>query len=260
MSYETILVEVTDGVATVTFNRPDRMNSFNRTMAHEFRALWNAVRDDPEVRVIVLRAPPGKAFSTGADVKEGWRAPGERAQPFNMDDPGEWLGPKSNKVWKPLIIAVSGMAAGGAFYWLNEADIIICSEEATFFDPHVTFGMVSAVEPVGAMGRISLGQIQRMVLLGNDERISAPTALQIGLVTEVTPLDELWSRAAELAGLIAAKHPVAIQGTVRAIWESLGLPRSIAVANALKYTQLGNPISTAEVKRSDMKTPPWRLR
>ncbi len=260
MAYETIIVEVNEGVATVTLNRPDRMNSFNRTMAQEFRRLWSELREDPEVRVIVLRAPPGKAFSTGVDVKEGWRAPGARSQPFEMDDPGEWLGPKSNKVWKPLVLAVSGMLAGGAFYWLNEADIVICSEEATFFDPHVTFGMVAAVEPTGLMGRINLGQIQRMALLGNDERISSASALQMGLVTEVTRLDALWDRAAELAGLIAAKHPIAIQGTVRAIWEALGQPRAIAVANALKYTQLGNPISTAEVSRAGVKTPPWTLR
>ena len=99
-----------------------------------------------------------------------------------------------------------------------------------------------------------------MALLGNDERISSASALQMGLVTEVTKLDDLWSRAAELAGLIAAKHPIAIQGTVRAIWEALGQPRALAVANALKYTQLGNPISTAEVSRAGIKTPPWKLR
>jgi enoyl-CoA hydratase/carnithine racemase len=260
MTYETIIVDIADGVATVTLNRPQAMNSFNRPMAEEFRTLWNSVREDPAVRAIVLRAAPGRAFCTGVDVKEGWRAPDARSMPFDMDDPGEWLGPKSNKVWKPLIIAVSGMAAGGGFYFLNEADIIICSEDATFFDPHVTFGMVAAVEPVGALARLPLSQVQRMSLLGNHERISAETALRINLVTEVTKLEDLWTRAAELAALIADKHPVAIQGTVRAIWEALGEPRAAAVANSLKYTQIGNPISTAAVVRSTMKTPPWRLR
>jgi len=120
--------------------------------------------------------------------------------------------------------------------------------------------MVSAVEPVGAMARIPLSEIQRMVLLGNHERISAQKALRISLVTEITSSDDLWARAAELAGLIADKHPVAIQGTVRAIWESQGVPRTIAVANALKYTQIGNPISTAAIDRSSMTTPDWSLR
>ncbi len=260
MSFETILVEFCEGVTTVTLNRPDRMNSFNRTMTQDFRRLWLSLREDDAVRAVILRACPGRAFCTGVDVKEGWRATDEGQMPFDMDDPGEWLGPKSNKVWKPIIVAVSGMAAGGAFYFLNEADIIICSEDATFFDPHVTFGMVAAVEPIGAMARMPLSQIQRMVLLGNDERIGAETALKINLVTEITSIEALWSRAAELAALIAQKHPVAIQGTVRAIWEAQGLPRSIAVANALKYTQIGNPIGTRDVDRSKMKTPSWRLR
>lgn len=260
MTYETILLDIADGIATVTLNRPRQMNSFNRAMAQDFRTLWNAVREDEAVRVVVLRAAPGRAFSTGVDVKEGWRAPDERAAPFDMDDPGEWLGPKSNKVWKPLVVAVHGMAAGGAFYWLNEADLILCSQDATFFDPHVSFGMVSAVEPVGALARMPLSQIQRMVLLGNHERIGAASALAMNLVTEVTTNEALWPRAAELAALIADKHPVAVQGSVRAIWEALGEPRQAAVANSLKYTQIGNPISTAEVDRSTMKTPTWQLR
>ena len=260
MTYETILVNIADHVCTVTLNRPQRMNSFNHTMARELRRMWEAVRDDPAVRVIVLRAAPGPAFCSGVDVKEGWRVPGEHERPFEMDDPGEWLGPKSNKVWKPVIVAVSGIAAGGAFYLLNEADIIICSEEATFFDPHVTFGMVAAAEPIGAIARMPLAQVQRMALLGSHERISAETAFRINLVTEVTTLEGLWPRAAELAGLITDKHPVAIQGTVRAIWESLGIPRPFALGNALKYTQVGNPIGIAATDRSKTKTPEWRLR
>jgi len=99
-----------------------------------------------------------------------------------------------------------------------------------------------------------------MVLLGNEERISAQTALRISLVTEVLPLEDLWPRADQLARIVAAKHPVAVQGTVRALWEAEGMPRALAVANALKYTQIGNPISTAEIDRSTMKTPEWRLR
>jgi enoyl-CoA hydratase/carnithine racemase len=75
---------------------------------------------------VLLRAAEGKAFCTGVDVRDGWRAPGAEPAPFDYDDPGDWLGPKSNRVWKPLVVAVHGMAAGGAFYWLNEADIVIC--------------------------------------------------------------------------------------------------------------------------------------
>jgi len=261
MSYETILVEVADYVATVTLNRPERMNSFNHAMARDFRNLWAAVREDPAVRVIVLRAAPGRAFCSGMDVQEDWakdRSYYDR-MPFEAEDPGEWLGPKANKVFKPLVVAAHGIVADGAFHWLNEADLIICSEDATFFDPHVTFGLVASVEPVGLLARIPLAWIQRMTLMGNDERISAATALRINLVTEVTTWEALWPRAAELAAGIAAKHPVAIQGSVRAIWEGLSLPREVAVRNALKYTQIGNRIATADVKRSEQPKAKWRL-
>src|SRR3546814_18104972 len=127
------------------------------------------------------------------------------------------------------------MCAGGAFYFLNEADIIICSEESTFFDPHVNFGMVSACEPVGAMARMPLSEVQRMVLLGNHERISAETALRISLVTEVLPADQLWERARHLAALIAEKHPVAIEGSVRAMWEAMKYGRAACREREVQY-------------------------
>lgn len=242
--YSTLIVEVSDGIATVTLDRPEKLNAFNHAMVREFRALWESLRTDDAVRVVVLRAAPGRAFCTGVDVKEGWRGPATGGTPYDQDDPGEWLGPKSNRVWKPLIVAVHGMAAGGAFYWLNEADIVICSEDATFFDPHLKFGKISAVEPIGAMGRIPLQEITRMVLLADSERITAQTALRISLVTEVVPLERLWARARELALMVAARHPVAVQGSVRAIWEAQGMPRPQALANALRYIQVGKPIAT----------------
>jgi enoyl-CoA hydratase/carnithine racemase len=259
LNYSTLLVAVAEGIATITLNRPERLNCFNRTMVLEFRDLWTKLRADPEVRVLILRAAAGRAFCSGVDVKEGWRAPGEDQTPFDQDDPGEWLGPKSNKVWKPFIVAVHGMAAGGAFYWLNEADIVICSEDATFFDPHLKFGKISAVEPIGAMGRIPMQEITRMVLLADAERLSAQTALRISLVTEVTTADALWPRANELAAMIAKRHPIAVQGSIRAIWEAQSLPRAQALTNALRYIQVGKPLAS-ELAPSDLKDKGWTIR
>ncbi len=88
-------------------------------------------------------------------------------------------------------MAVHGMAAGGAFYWLNEADIVVCSADATFFDPHLKLGKLSSVEPIGALGRIPYQEISRMVLMADEERISAETALRISLVTEITTEDDM---------------------------------------------------------------------
>jgi enoyl-CoA hydratase/carnithine racemase len=247
--WETILVEHTDHVATVTINRPAAMNSFDKVMIAEFASLWRAFAEDDDVHAVVLRAAPGRAFSTGVDVKT-IAEPGGAILHDNVwtaEDPGDLLGPKANRCWKPVVCAVHGMAAGGAFYWLNEADILICSEDASFFDPHVTYGMTAALEPIGATYRMPLGDVLRMVLLGNDERISAATALRIGLVSEVVALETLWTRADELARMIAAKPPAATQGSVRAIWESLDLPRSTALRLGLKYCQIGNPVGEAQI-------------
>jgi enoyl-CoA hydratase/carnithine racemase len=259
MSYQTILLErAPSGVATLTLNRPAQMNSFTVQMGHEIRSAWIALRDDEDVRSIVLRGAEGRAFCTGVDVSEMWPQPVHR--PFDYEDPGEFLGPKSNQLWKPVIAAVHGLAAGGAFYFLNECDIVICSEDAQFFDPHVTFGLVSAVEPVGALRLMPHQEVMRMALMGNDERITAQTALRISLVTEVVARDKLWARADELAANLAGKPPNAVQGTVKAVWEAHDLPYTAAVRGAAKYTQLGNVTIDGKVQRTSPPKTKWTPR
>ena len=252
MTYETILVEIANHVATITINRPDAMNSFTKKMCDEFEHLWKVIGINDDVHCCVLRAAPGRAFSTGADVKlkDGEEKLVDLDNIWHCEDPGRYLGPKSMNCWKPVITAVHGMAAGGAFYWLNESDIVICSDDATFFDPHVTYGMTSALEPIGMTYKMPLQDVLRMILLGNDERISAETAKQIGIVSEVVPLDQLWDRAAALAAIVAAKPPAATAGSIKAIWQSLDLPRSVALANGLKYCQIGNPVGVPQVDRT----------
>ncbi len=249
MNYETILYAVTaDHVATITINRPGALNSFTAAMRREFEDVWRRVREDKQVHAVVLRAADGRAFSTGADVKA---AVSENVlgsdQVLNQTDPGDSLGPRANRVWKPVIAAVHGLCCGGAFYWINECDIVICSDDAQFFDPHVSYGMVCAVEPIGLSYRIGLQEALRIALLGNDERVSAATALRIGLVSEVLTKEALWPRAHELAAMIATKPPTAVQGSVKAIWESLELPRSAALAHGFKSCLIGNPVAATEL-------------
>jgi enoyl-CoA hydratase/carnithine racemase len=251
MDFETIIVEKANHIATVTINRPDALNTFTRRMLEEFSYLWKEISEDDAIHVVVLRAAKGRAFSAGSDVRQSKTPEGQllHPNPWTARDPGECLGPKHNRCWKPVVCAVHGLAGGGAFYWINEADIVICSEDAAFFDPHVSYGLTAALEPIGARYRMPLGDVLRMTLLGNDERISAQTALRIGLVTEVVENDGLWDRAHDLAEKIAAKPPAAIQGSVRAIWESLDLPRQIALQGGLKFCQIGNPIGSTQVDR-----------
>ena len=254
VDYQTIVLTKHAHVATVTINRPEALNSFTKRMLEEFAYLWRDLAEDDDVHCVVLRAAKGRAFSTGADVKASQESDGAIMHDniWVAADPGEKLGPKAMKCWKPVVCAVHGLAAGGAMYWIAESDIIICSDDAAFFDPHVTYGMTAALEPILASYRMPLGDVLRMTLLGNDERIGAETALRLGLVTEITTPEALWDRANELAVKIAAKPPAAIQGSVRAIWESLDLPRGMALQTALKYCQLGNPVGTAQVDRWDI--------
>ncbi len=260
--YTTVDVQTDGHVLTVTLDRPHRLNAFDETMCEEFERLWRAIALDDDVRAVVLRAAGDRAFSTGVDVTDPIFQP---PNAWSHRDPGARLGPKANSCWKPVVCAVHGMAAGGAFYWINEADIVICSEEATFFEPHVSYGMTAALEPIGLLSKIPLGDVLRMALLGLDERLSPARALQIGLVTEVLPREQLWPRADQLARSIAAKSPVAVQGTVRAIWEALDLGRRAALERGLHYTILGNYLETGDPLGLDNPNRPpkvddWKLR
>jgi enoyl-CoA hydratase/carnithine racemase len=246
MTFETILLDIDAGshVATITLNRPDQLNAFNRTMCEEMARAWRTVKLDESVHAVVLRAAGDRAFSAGLDIKTPY---GQPESIWNHEDPGELLSPKWQKMWKPVVCAVQGMCTAGAFYFVNESDVVICAEDATFFDSHVSAGLVCALEPIGLMRRIGLGEALRIALMGNDERVSADTALRIGLVSEVVANDQLWNRAHEIAASIAAKPPTATAGTVKAIWESLDKPYRAALEQNLIYTRLGNPLGTAEL-------------
>ncbi len=226
----TVTVAVADGVATVTLDRPDVYNSFNPTMTDEVAAVWQALRHDDDVRAVVLTAAGDKAFCTGID-RDSVEEFG--LDPFTYEDPGKVLGPKSQGLWKPVIAAVNGMACGGAFYFLAEADVILAAEHATFFDPHVTYGMVAAYEPILLLRRMPFGDVLRMAITGAHERVGAETAQRIGLVSEVVPADELQQAAHELAAIVASQPAVAVQATVRTLWAARDLP-------GLQATDLGN--------------------
>lgn len=250
VSYETIKVESADHVTTVTINRPHKLNAANAEMLAEFKEMWGQARDDDDVHVVVLRAAGDRAFSTGLDRVQGFTYPDNI---WNKPDPGMSLSPKTHKCWKPVVCAIHGLCAGGAFYWLNESDVVISADDAEFFDPHVDFGLVAALEPIGLTRRMPIGEVLRLVLVGLEERMSAQRAFQVGLVSELVPKERLWERADEIARRIARKPSVATQGTVKAIWESLDVGRMQALERALAYTIIGNDAGQAEAENL-MKT------
>jgi enoyl-CoA hydratase/carnithine racemase len=220
------------GVATITLDRADRHNAFTAVMCEELAAAWGHVREDREVRAVVLTAAGEQAFCTGIDRDE---VPSDDSgvayafDPFTYVDPGSRLGPRANECWKPVVAAVNGIACGGAFYLLGEVDIIVAADHATFFDPHVTYGMPAVFEPIQMLHRMPFGEVLRMSLLGNHERISAQRALEIGLVTEVTPAAELQAAAHRIAAAIASQPPTAVQATLRTLWMAREVSRGQAI-------------------------------
>jgi enoyl-CoA hydratase/carnithine racemase len=254
--FETITVdEGDDGVAVVTLNRPDVHNAFNAKMQRELKSLWRALRRHDSVRCIVLTGAGEKAFCTGIDRMEQMGDDahpdadivGSGETPFMFNDPGDNIGPKSCDLWKPVIAAVNGMACGGAFYMLGEVEFIVAAEHATFFDPHVTYGMTAAFEPIHMAGITPFTEIMRLSLLGNYERMSAQRAYQVGMVSEVVPGSELQGRARALAAIIASQPKLAIEGTVRAIWSTREMPQREAVRLGYAYVAMGtNQDSIAE--------------
>ena len=264
--FQTITYEVDGAVAWVTLNRPEVHNAFNQRMQRELRSVWRWLRRDDDIRVVVLTAAGDRAFCAGID-RTSVLGPGKELNeaaarnhglgpdpdagpepvhagsgttPFMFDDATEWLGPKANDLWKPVIAAVNGIAAGGAFFMLGEVDIIIAAEHATFFDPHLTFRMAAVYEPLQMMHKMPFGELVRMTLLGNAERMTAARAHEIGLVSEVCPLAELHDRAKWVADTIAQASPNAVQGTLRALWAGRELSRGQAMGLGWAFVELGN--------------------
>ncbi len=262
-----------DGVAVVTLNRPERLNAFNAAMQRELAAVWRALRRHDPVRAVILTGAGDRAFCSGIDRFEqmGDRPDeqpdpdlvGSGSTPFMFNDPGAQIGPKACDLWKPVIAAVNGIACGGAFYMLGEVEFIIAAEHATFFDPHVTYGMTAAFEPMHLAGLMPFAEIMRLSLLGNHERLSARRAHEIGLVSEVVPAAELMDRARWAAGVIAAQPPLAVQGTLRALWTARELGARRALSLAYAFVGLGtSPDSIAEGQAAfeSGRRPEWRLR
>ena len=272
--FETLAYEEgDDGVAVVTLNRPTVHNAFNSLMQRELHTLWRALRRHDPVRCIVLTGAGDKAFCTGIDRMEQMGGVGDEttdpdvvgsgATPFMFNDPGDNIGPKSCDLWKPVIAAVNGMACGGAFYMLGEVEFIVAADHATFFDPHVTYGMTAAFEPIHMAGITPFPEIMRLSLMGNYERMSAQRAHQIGMVSEVVPGTELATRTREIAAIIASQPRLAIEGTVRAIWSTRSMPQREAVRLGYAFVAMGTnqeSISEGQQMFTSGKRVEWTLR
>ncbi|WBB61271.1 enoyl-CoA hydratase/isomerase family protein [Streptomyces sp. WMMC500] len=270
--YETLRYEERGCVAWVTLDRPEVLNSFDTVMMREIHRCWSGLRANDDVNAVVLTAAGDRAFCTGVDRAaaaigddEGPRDIGQQgATPLHFDDPGDWLPPKTaGRLWKPVIAAVNGMACGGAFYLLAEADIIIAAEHATFFDPHTSYGMAAVFEPMMMLQRMPLGEVLRISLMGAHERMTARRAREIGLVQEVVPGADLAATAAVVAEAIASQPARAVQATVRAVWyaQDLGYRQALDVGKTL--VRLGtddDDLAEGQALFASGRRIPWQAR
>ncbi|MGK2865639.1 MAG: enoyl-CoA hydratase/isomerase family protein [Mycobacterium sp.] len=226
--YETIIYEVDGHKATVTMNRPDALNALSPHMITELRAAYQRAEDDDNVWLMIVTAN-GRAFCTGADVKEipsdgkvlnerpylstyeQWEAPQEGTPPFRT-------------MAKPVIVAVNGICCGAGLDWVTTGDIIIASDKATFFDPHVSIGLVAAREMVRLARALPRSVALRMALMGKHERMTVERAYELGLITEIVEHEKLLERAHEIADAVNLNAPLAVRGTRLAIHKTLDLP------------------------------------
>jgi enoyl-CoA hydratase/carnithine racemase len=228
MTYETILYEVEDRTATITFNRPEKLNAISRMMEAELRDAYVRAENDDDVWTIVVTAT-GRAFCTGADVddvRDDGKVPfeGKYLSRFHEWDAPQEATPPFRQMAKPIIVGVNGICCGAGMDLVTTGDIAIASEQAQFFDPHVSIGLVSAREMVRVARSLPVNAAMRMALMGRQERMSAARAYELGFITEVVEHDALADRLRELAEMLNRNAPLAVRGTRLAIRKGLGLP------------------------------------
>ncbi len=222
--FEALIYEKVEGIAYVTLNRPERLNAVNQRMMDELNYTWEDIREDPGVQVVILTGA-GRGFSSGRDMKEA--AEERETEAFYSYRPYRYswntsMSPKAHYVFKPVIVAVNGVCAPFGLEFVSEGDIIICSENASFVDTHVSVG-VMVHSAMALSKRVPYNHIMRMGLMGSHERTSAQRAYEIGLVTEVTSPEQLMPRATEIAKTIMLNSPAAVQASVEAMWHGLSL-------------------------------------
>ena len=235
MSYQTIQFEQRGHAACITLDRPDRLNAIDDPMIDELAHAYAAVENSQEVWTLILTGS-GRAFCVGADLNKAsnadtpdW-APGidTRGEPvlssFRQWDAPQEATPPYLQMTKPVICAINGMTAGAGLDLLTTSDIAIASDQASFFDPHVSIGLVAGREMVRLARVLPLGVAMRVALMGRHERLPASRAYELGLVTEVVPHADLMKRAWEIAETINRNAPLAVRGTRLAIRKGLSLP------------------------------------
>lgn len=227
MDLETLKLEVTDGIATVTLARPP-VNAQNRRLRDEVIRVFDSLSDRDDVRVVILTAE-GKVFSAGADVKE---------RRGLVREPGDYI--SHNRVTreffyavsdctKPVICAVNGAAIGAGFTLMLYADIMICTDDAWFSMPELDVGMAGG----GKMMMTHFSRSTARLLYFTGRKIPASELYRLGIVSACLPRDELMPEARRIATEIAAKSPRAVKLVKRGFQMAESMPER----EAYRYEQ-----------------------
>ena len=260
--YESLIVERDGPIGWLVFNRPDAGNAMDATMLAELERAWRELDDDPQVRVIV-NTGAGVAFQTGLDVAQLARDKDAlREQSRRTRDAELKLSAWQNAVQKPVIAAVNGVCAGGGLHFVADADIVIAASTATFLDPHVSIGQVSAYEVIALVRKSPMEPIVRMALTGRHERVTAERARQLGILSEVVdPPERLREVARDLAAKVARNSPAAMAATKRALWGALehGLTDACRAGSAELVGMWGHPDQEEGPRAfTDKREPEWQ--
>jgi len=245
MAGQTVIYEKSGHIATVTLNRPEAGNAYNAAMIKELTEVWTDFRTDDEMWVAIVTGAGDKAFSLGRDrthLPEGVDNPPLPYRPSlsERDEGVRFLTPKHFNCWKPLVCAVNGDAVGAAFHLICDSDIVICSENARFWDEHTIHGSTVVWEPIQLARKVPYEIAMRMMLMGRAERLDAQRAYQVGLVSEVLPLAELLPAAREIAATICQNDIYASMGTVEAVYKGQELGMLQGIRQGLLIRQLQN--------------------
>lgn len=214
MTFETLLCAVSNGIATITINRPDRLNALNATCKRELRSILGSIRADASIRAVILTGSGQKAFMAGTDIAE--LASLDAASGREFASGGQALFDEIQFLGKPVIAAVNGYALGGGCELALACHVRIAADNAKFGQPEVNLGIIPGYGGTQRLARIvGYGRAAELILTGR--QIDAQEALRIGLVNGVVPAAELAASAGALASEILGKGPVAVRLALEAL-------------------------------------------
>ena len=245
MDDQEILYEVTDKVAVITLNRPQKANAQTMELLDELDAAWEKAAMDDEVRVIVLRGN-GKHFSSGHDLSSGMALPEKiTLESIYKLEARRYLeySLRWRNVPKPSIAAVQGKCIAGALLLVWPCDLIVAAENAQFSDPVVYLG-IGGVEYHGHTWELGARKAKEILFTGRE--VSAREAEQAGMVNRVVPLDRLEDETMELARHISQMDPFALRQAKRAVNQTLDIQGFYAAIQSvfdIHQTGHGNALS-----------------